>query len=93
LSYCFSILSKTIIEQAVNAELQLLDEISLDVVVSSKDSHNTVIRDHVESMICSSNFMEVLSIFILIYRRGILHLYYKYAHVYFREERLKLKEQ
>ncbi|KYN03002.1 PREDICTED: pachytene checkpoint protein 2 homolog [Cyphomyrmex costatus] len=53
-----SILSKTIIQQAVNEELQLLDEISLDVIIYGKDSKNTVIKDHVESMICSSNFME-----------------------------------
>ncbi|XP_011703481.1 PREDICTED: pachytene checkpoint protein 2 homolog [Wasmannia auropunctata] len=56
--YAHSILSKTIIEETVNAELQLLDEISLDVIVYGKNCMSTVIKDHVESIICSSDYVE-----------------------------------
>ncbi|XP_012535546.2 pachytene checkpoint protein 2 homolog [Monomorium pharaonis] len=53
-----STLSKIIIEETVNAELRLLDEISLDVIIYGKDATNTIIKDHVESMICSSDYAE-----------------------------------
>lgn len=84
LSY-FSTLLKTVIEEIINTELQLLREIPLDVTLYSKDFTNTIIRDHVESIICSSDYVEVLSIFILIYCRKILHWHYKYTHVFISE--------
>lgn len=80
--YCFSILPKTTIEETINVELQLLKEIPLDVVLYGKDFTNTVIKEHVESIIFSSDYVEVLLIFILILFiylwKEILHLHHKY---------------
>lgn len=60
--YCFSTWSKEIIEETVNTEFKSLTEISLDTVLYGRDFvNNTVLQNHVESIICSSNYMEVLS--------------------------------
>ncbi|XP_071576740.1 pachytene checkpoint protein 2 homolog [Temnothorax longispinosus] len=53
-----STLSKTKIEETVNSELHLLEEIPLDVILYGKDFTNTIIKDHVESMIFSSDYVE-----------------------------------
>ncbi|KAL6254589.1 hypothetical protein P5V15_014641 [Pogonomyrmex californicus] len=53
-----STLPKTMIEEAINMELQLLGEISLNVILYGKDSTSIVIKDHVESIICSSDYAE-----------------------------------
>ena len=60
----FSILSKEIIEETVSEEFKLLKEICLDTVLWGKDSTNTVIQNHVESIICSSDYTEVSIIYI-----------------------------
>lgn len=78
LFYYFSILGKTTIEEAINAELRLLEEIPLDVILYGKAFTKAVVKEHVESIICSSDYVEVLSIFTLIYYGKILYLYYKY---------------
>jgi len=65
---------KSVVIENVEAELQMMDEISLDVILYGKDFSNIIIKDHIESIVCSSDYMEVLSIFTLLYYREILHL-------------------
>ncbi|XP_050462049.1 pachytene checkpoint protein 2 homolog isoform X3 [Cataglyphis hispanica] len=57
--YANSTLSKEIIEETVSAEFKSLKEISLDIILYGKEFVNsTVIQNHVESIICSSNYTE-----------------------------------
>lgn len=53
-----STLSEEVIEKAVSAELKSMNEISLDIILRGKDFVNIIIQTHVESIICSSNYIE-----------------------------------
>jgi len=94
LFYCFSNLLKLVVIENVEAELQTMGEISLDVILYGKDFTNIIIKNHIESIVCSSDYMEVLSIFTLIYCREILYLCIIsiYVHaIHFRKERSNFK--
>ncbi|XP_072749912.1 pachytene checkpoint protein 2 homolog isoform X1 [Anoplolepis gracilipes] len=54
-----STLSKEIIEETINAEFKSLNEICLDTILYGKDFvNNIVLQNHVQSIICSSNYIE-----------------------------------
>lgn len=74
--YYFSILSKEEIEKAVNTELETLKEIYLDTIIYGKDCVNTLLKDHVESILCSSDYTEV--IYFLFFYRNFLQTNFLY---------------
>lgn len=84
-------MSKEIIEETVSAEFKSLKEISLDTILYGKDFVNSiVIQNHVESIICSSNYIEVLSIFYINFMRKDIfcaYILYRYAHNYISERK------
>lgn len=90
--YYFSIWSKEIIEETVNAEFKSLKEISLDTILYGKDFvNNEAIQKHVESIICSSNYVEVSIFYINFLQKDIVCIYV-HNYIYFRKEKLKFKE-
>ncbi|XP_020282189.1 pachytene checkpoint protein 2 homolog [Pseudomyrmex gracilis] len=53
-----STLANSLIQVAVDAELKLLGKISLDIIQHGKDFVSPVVQEHVESIICSSDYSE-----------------------------------
>lgn len=89
-------MSVEIIEEAVSAEFDTLSEVSLDTILYGKDFVNIVIQNHVESLICSSNYIEVLSIFYInLMQKDIFcaHVYIIYMYIIvFQKGKIKIED-
>lgn len=90
--YCFSTWSRETIEETVSVEFKTWKEVSLDIILYGKDFENNIaIQNHVESIICSSNYMEVFIFYINFLQKDIFCTYV-HNYIYFRKEKLKFKE-
>lgn len=69
----FSTLSEEDILEAVNAELSTWEEIYLDTIIYSKDCTNLLLKEHVESMVCSDySDLKVLLIILTVFYINLL---------------------